>query len=130
MADPVSFAAAVLALAEAAFKLGRLIARCQNAPAEILALNNEANNLRLVLNRIDEAYPSELKLPLLGALSEADRKIKQMYAIIKSLKLDESRLSTVRRVRWSVMRGKVCNLLAELREIRMQLNTLMAVDTV
>src|SRR3569833_534066 len=130
MSDPASFAAAVLALAEAAFKLGRLIATCRNEQAEILALNNEANDLAFVLDRVNKAYPPELKPPLLNILARAEQKIQQLHAIIADLNRSGGvRLAALRRVKWTVARGKVCKLLAALREIRSHLSTLIAVET-
>jgi len=54
MAEFVGLAASVCTLAEVGRKLGKVIRSCAFCPAEILALNNELSDLKLVFAQADK----------------------------------------------------------------------------
>ena len=130
MADPISLTASILTLIDAAGKIGEFITHCRYAPAEVLALNNEVNDLRFVLGRVEDIYPSDAESNVTVTLRRAGQNIARLHAVVHQLKLqDNTRLSTADRVRWTMMKSKVRKLLTELRNIRLHLNTLLVTDT-
>jgi hypothetical protein len=130
MADPISLTASILTLTDAAVGIGKFIARCRDAPAEVLALNNEVNDLRFVLGRVADMYPRDAESNMTATLHRAGEKITDLHAVVHQLRLKEgATLSTADRIRWTMMKSKVRRLHTELRYVRLHLNTLLITET-
>jgi len=122
--------ASILTLIDAATKLGKLIHNIHNAPVELLALSNEANDLCIVyreLERVHMRWPSasgNLSLPL----QCANEKIVALRKLLGEI--DGKAASTKGRVDWVFRKkGKIQKMLKELREVRRQLDTLIATNS-
>ncbi len=59
MAEALGIAAAILQIVDTTTTLGRLVRRVKKAPSELLALNNELNELRAVLEEIHAVCGAE-----------------------------------------------------------------------
>ncbi|KAF2146704.1 uncharacterized protein K452DRAFT_355170 [Aplosporella prunicola CBS 121167] len=129
MAEVVGLIASVATLVESAAKLVKLINRLTDAPDELLALSNEANDLRLLLAEIEKATADqpELQLSLAGSLQNADDKIKALHSFLQQI--DISKIRAKDRLRWVRNRSKVCALQSGFREARLQLSALLATNT-
>lgn len=134
MADPLSIASSILSLTDAAIIIGKFIHRIRNCPAELLAVNNELSDLRYVLTEVERLQENET-VPggsnLGRILKRAQVAVQEASDIIQKLKGNETgRFSVIDRVKWSVtQKEKVASLISRLREIRFQLDTLIAADT-
>jgi hypothetical protein len=131
MIDPLSLATSVLTLTDAAVRIGHFISRCRNAPAELMALNNEINDLRYVLTRIRDVYPPDAKGDISAILDRASEKADQLSVVVQLLEGEENgKLSTYQRLKWSAMKHKVSRSRGDLRELRLQLNVFLAAENV
>lgn len=130
MADPVGVTASILTLLGAAAQLGKLINSIHNAPVELLALSNEVNDLCIVyreLEKVHETWP-DTSVNLSQALHTANEKIATLQQLV-----DDSAskgLSAIGRVNWVLRKkGKMQKTQRELREVRRQLDTLIATNS-
>ena len=134
MADPLGVAASILSLTDAVIIIGRFIRRIRNCPAELLAVNNELSDLRYVLTEVERLQENE-EVPggsnLGRMLERAQVVVQETSGIVQKLEgNDNNRFSVIDRVEWSVtQKEKVTSLISRLREIRFQLDTLIAADT-
>jgi hypothetical protein len=122
--------ASILTLIDAATKLGKLIHNIHNAPVELLALSNEANDLCIVyreLERVHIRWPNasgNLSLPL----QRANEKIAALRTLLDGI--DGKAASAKGRVDWVFRKkGKIRKMQKELREVRRQLDTLIATNS-
>ena len=66
MADPLSLSASIIALRGAAEGVSKTLAKLhelRNAPNELLALNNEISDLRIVLNDLERHFRRNANMP-------------------------------------------------------------------
>jgi hypothetical protein len=130
MADPVGFTASIMTLVGAAAQLGQLINSMRNAPVELLALSNEVNDLCLVyreLEKVRARWPAAS-----GNLSPALRRANEKITVLKQLvdESDSKTSSAVGRVNWVFRKKrKIKQTQEELREVRRQLDTLVAANS-
>lgn len=122
--------ASILTLLGAAAQLGKLINSIHNAPIELLALSNGVNDLCIVyreLEKVRKRWPSAS-----GNLSPALQRANEKIAALRLL-VDESdgKASSAKgRVDWVFRKkGKIRKMQVELREVRRQLDTLIATNS-
>jgi len=129
MADVVGLTASIFTLTDAATKLGKLINNLRHAPAEVLSLANEVSDLRFVFSQVREVIKlrPESVSNLSSTLSRADAAIAALTGVIE--RYTSRSISAPDGIRWVLGRGKVKNLKEELREIRLQLTTLLVANT-
>jgi predicted nucleic acid-binding Zn-ribbon protein len=129
MGDPVGLTASILTLLGAAAQLGKLINSIHNAPAELLALSNEVNDLSIVYRELENvrARWPEANENLLQTLRRANEKIAALQQLVDDSTSKGS--SAMGRISW-VMRkkGKIQKTQQELREVRSHLDTLIATN--
>ncbi|KAL8389064.1 hypothetical protein RB595_008815 [Gaeumannomyces hyphopodioides] len=131
MADPFSIAASAISLAAIAAHtstvLSSLCSEVKNAPALVLALSNEVDDLKLVLDRVSTATASLTvpAVPALGSASNAtpESRLRDMLARAKGLLVELDILSrqlagldgTAQRIKWQFSKSKAESLKDRLR---------------
>ncbi|KAF2396337.1 hypothetical protein EJ06DRAFT_235271 [Trichodelitschia bisporula] len=115
MVDPLSISASIVALAQAAKALVSFLKHLHDAPAELLALSNEVEDLKLVLCEAEEAYktldpatPSAERIR--KVLESAQGKLGELDAFSRRLsKVNSARTAATQRMRWAFERQTVQN---------------------
>jgi hypothetical protein len=144
--------ATVLALAGAAATITKVIRSLKNAPQELLALSNEIIDLQVVFDEIgrilvivrsqyvrisrfhdfssadtNTSRPSgnHQSIVLSQALIRARKKISALNRLLEQYDLAST--STIHRIKWTIRKREMKTLIFELREVRHDLGTLLAV---
>jgi hypothetical protein len=130
MAEALGIASSTLTLVDASIKLVKLIRALKHAPAELLALNNEVADLKLLFSQV-QVVQAEQPDALSNLASTLDKTI-ETISRLSSLVDEYSRrpLIGVSRVRWLLEKSKIVSLKDELRERRSQLDILLGVNNV
>jgi cell division protein ZapA (FtsZ GTPase activity inhibitor) len=130
MAEALGIASSTLTLVDTSVKLVKLIRALKHAPAELLALNNEVADLKLLFSQV-QVVQAEQPDALSNLASTLDKTI-ETISHLSSLVDEYSRrpLTGVNRVRWLLEKSKIVSLKDELRERRSQLDTLLGVNNV
>jgi hypothetical protein len=134
MADPFSILAGILSLIDVSARLSsktRFIARTvKNAPSEILALGNELEDLRVVLNEAENGQQEmvvalkdrpALHISLVEEIAKAREKVVQLEQIIDQVSSVEGHM----RIRWLRKQRQIQVFQLELRKIRQRIQELL-----
>jgi chromosome segregation ATPase len=134
MADPFTIVAGILSLVDVSARLSsktRYIARTiKHAPAEILALGNELEDLRVVLHEV-ESCQEELSLmlkdrpavhtSLVDEITKARDQVLQLEDVIDHVSSGEGNM----RLRWLRKQRHIHDVQAELRKTRQRVQELL-----
>lgn len=134
MADPLSVTASALTVIGASSAcanfLLEFIKGLRNAPAELLALSNEVNELKIVLNEIKIVCQSieQEPIPSQEFLDMVSKQLAEAGEILKEL--DELRKrNSSRRYRWPLNKSKAERLHGKLKDTRSKLLAQLTLPT-
>lgn len=143
--DPLSIAASLIALIGAAEKIAvgiDKLASLRNAPASVLALNNELSDLRLVLREVEpliekhyDAIASERTTPvpapgdstLLRSIQRAKVKLVELESIVQNRLM--VRMGVKDKLAWTFEQDKVVKAKDDLRTARLNITAALGVAT-
>ena len=140
MADPLSIFASVVTVIGAAAGVGKtlsLLRRLKNAPIELLALNNEVSDMRIVFDGLkrflgqensrlqsDEHYLQKLST----LVSRAESQLLELHKLIQHRLVQPTPVSTdlkVSHYQWIRAKPTIDRCRRGLRDIRLNITTLM-----
>jgi len=128
MTEILGITASILTVAEAGLKLGQLIRSLRHAPDELLALNNEVVELKVILTQIQllkDAQP-DILINISPTFEKTSESIQSLKSLVDGY---HGRLVTgFRRFKWVLETAKINDLKQDIRERRSQLNALFTVN--
>ena len=128
MAEAIGAASAVITLLDTARRLDSLIREIKHAPDEILAINNEVADLRLLVFQLQELTNADLTVEtyLATPLQTALARLKAVDELLSRLKGRPKRI----RVEWIRIQQQIRQHQVALRDARLQLTSCLSVATV
>ena len=128
MAETVGIAAASITFAEATLKVSRLISEIKDAPAELLAMNNEISDLRLLVYQVQAIShrDKDLQTLLLIPLRNATNRANAASAFVDSI----YQRSVLFKTEWVRKQRKARLLQSDLRDARLQVNAALSASNV
>ncbi|KAF2137064.1 uncharacterized protein K452DRAFT_312628 [Aplosporella prunicola CBS 121167] len=130
MAEVIGLVASVITLAETAVKLGRLINRLHEAPAELLALSNEIENFRVLLYEVEKVALGnrpQMAEKLSETLCDANSKVLIIRGFLERVDADDAK--AIDRLVWIRHKGKIRTFQSQLRDARLHLSAMLDANT-
>ena len=143
--DPLSIAASIVALIGAAEGIAvgiNKLASLKNAPASVLALNNELSDLRLVLGEVQPLLEKHYQTtkgtrkPFAGASSDSTLLLNIQRARVKLTELESIvqnrlmvRMGVVDKLAWTFEQDKILRAKDDLRTARLNITAALGVVT-
>jgi hypothetical protein len=130
MADPLSITASALTVLETSSACARILVHIirglKNAPAELTALSNEVNDIKVVLYNIKAVCKpteqgSSLSQEFLDMTSKQLTEAGEILAELEELLKRHIPLSSSSRCSWPLKKGKAGRLHLKLKDLRMNL---------
>ena len=141
MADPLSLTASIIAVigaVEVVAKTLKKISSIRNAPNELLALVNEISDFRIILSDVEnhnvkntESVPQQQLQHMSILLNRAKDQLLQLDELVQNrLIKPNSTLANVKvsRLNWSKASGTIEEFRKRLKDVRMNLIALLAVE--
>ena len=133
MADPLGATASVLAIVSActvcATKLYKIIRTLHDAPQEVLALSNEVNDIKAIVEAYKEAVETHSRIvdeECENILLRAGETLTKLRLLMTGLVVDAAEETyQVKRSRWLRKKSKLLKLCEELKAVRLSLHLLM-----
>jgi hypothetical protein len=128
--DPLSISASITALGNVAFALTKYIRSVRNAPKKIIALCKEVKNLNIFIANLDRIQHDQELLQDWNAqietiLSPLKHKVDDLNALMAQFE----KAQAVDRLKWQFTRSKLQALQSDLRDIRLNIVTFLAVQS-